>query len=74
MVRRLYAILESIFIETPTLGEVPTNIYKPEDLTKHYRQELSDMAIDGVYVATQYKYILTTLEAYKYRSERTYAV
>ena len=60
----------SIFFDMSTYGETTREIYHPQDLTNHYKQEIADSALDGVYVAAHYKDISYTIEAYKYRSDR----
>ncbi len=59
-----------IFFDMATYGEQAREIYHPQDLTDHYRQELDDINLDGVYIASHYKDISYTIEAYKYRSDR----
>ncbi len=60
----------SIFFDTSTYGDGTKNIYSPQDLTEHYKQEMAESALDGVYIAAHYKDISYTIEAYKYRSDR----
>jgi ComF family protein len=60
----------NIFFEMSTYGERAKNIYNPQDLTEHYRAELVDSTLDGVYIAANYSDISYTIEAYKYRSDR----
>jgi ComF family protein len=48
-------------------------IYNPKDLTAHYANEIKDNHLDGIYVATEYKNIVHTIELYKYKSHRQYA-
>lgn len=45
-------------------------VFSPQDLTMHYKQEIPYCVIDGVFVAAHYRDIQDILEAYKYRSER----
>ena len=60
----------SIFFDMSTYGETTRDIYHPQDLTSHYKKEIVDSALDGVYVSAHYKDISYTIEAYKYRSDR----
>jgi hypothetical protein len=60
----------SIFFDMSTYGEATREIYHPQDLTEHYKEEITDSSLDGVYIAAYYKDISYTIEAYKYRSDR----
>ena len=62
----------SIFFEESTHNDSHRNIFDPQDLTRHYRQEIDNMALDKVYIATHYRDIQYTIEAYKYKSDRQY--
>lgn len=70
MIKKIYYALMSIFFDTSTYGDGTKNIYSPQDLTEHYKQEMAESALDGVYIAAHYKDISYTIEAYKYRSDR----
>ena len=70
MIRKISHVLMSIFFDMSTYGEEKKNIYNPQELTRHYEQEIGDSALDGVYVAAHYSDISYTIEAYKYRSDR----
>lgn len=63
----------SIFFDISTNSKNIHDIYSPQDLTEHYKKEIQDMALDGVYVATHYRDIRYTIESYKYRSDRQHA-
>jgi ComF family protein len=60
----------SIFFDMSTYAEIQKDIFDPQDLTDHYKNEIQDMSLDGIYVATHYNDIRYTIEAYKYRSDR----
>ncbi len=62
----------SIFFDTSIHNEGKKNICIPQDLTQHYRKEISDFLLDWVYIASNYNDIVNTIEAYKYRSDRQY--
>lgn len=64
-----FEAIKSIFFDTDKNLEQDT-IFAPQELTDHYRDELWDMAIDWVFVATSYNNIKESIEAYKYRSDR----
>lgn len=66
-------ILVSIFFDEKIQSIHDTEIFAPQDLTKHYRQEIQDMAIDRILVASHYDTIHRALEAYKYHSDRHYS-
>ncbi len=66
-----FEAIKSIFFDTDTSPQEDT-IFTPQDLTSHYREEIKDMAIDWVFVATTYNKIKESIEAYKYRSDRQY--
>jgi hypothetical protein len=70
MLKKISHVLMSIFFDVSTYGEETKNIYNPQDLTEHYKQEISDFVLDGVYIAAHYSDISYTIEAYKYRSDR----
>ncbi len=70
MIQKISHALMSIFFDMSIYGETMREIYHPQDLTSHYKQEMDDSALDGVYVATHYNDISYTIEAYKYRSDR----
>lgn len=60
----------SIFFDMSTYGVVQKNILDPKDLTQHYKEEIVDISLDGIYVTTHYADISNTIESYKYRSDR----
>ncbi len=70
MIQKISHVIMNIFFEMSTYGERTKNIYNPQDLTEHYRGELVDSTLDGVYIAANYSDISYTIEAYKYRSDR----
>ncbi len=59
----------SIFFEESVYDSCQ-NIFDPQDLTDHYKNEIPNMSLDGIYVATHYTNIRYTIESYKYRSDR----
>jgi ComF family protein len=63
----------SIFFDMSTYGEIQKDIFDPQDLTDHYKNEIPKMNLDAIYVATHYKDIRYTIESYKYRSDRKHA-
>lgn len=70
MIWKFSHAIMSIFFDMSTHGEESKNLYNPQDLTDHYRKEISTMSMDGLYIATHYGSIRHTIEAYKYRSDR----
>lgn len=72
MVQKIWYSIMSIFLDISTYGERARDIYHPQDLTEHYKKELSDFSLDGVYISSHYRDISYTIEAYKYRSDRQY--
>jgi ComF family protein len=62
----------SIFFDISPLVDMSKSPLIPQDLTEHYQMELADFSMDGIYVATHYRDIQDTIEAYKYRSDRQY--
>lgn len=60
----------SIFFDMSIYGEAQKDIFDPQDLTDHYKNEIQDMSLDGIYVATHYNDVRYTIESYKYRSDR----
>lgn len=47
--------------------------FSPEDLTAHYRSEISSLSVDRIYIAWAYRDYHKKIESYKYRSNREYA-
>lgn len=70
--RYFYKVLMSIFFDIDKSLKNQDNIFASQDLTSHYREEIKNMAIDWVFVATTYSNIKESIEAYKYRSDRQY--
>lgn len=71
--RSFFMALMSIFFDMSTDGEASKNMFSPQDLTEHYKKEINDFQLDGVYIGAHYIEIRDSIEAYKYRSDRQYA-
>ena len=66
----LLSIIASIFMEEDASRDM---IYStPKNLTHHYRNDLPQLFLDEVWVATEYKTSKISIEKYKYQSDREY--
>ncbi len=70
--RAFFVGVMSIFFDISTSDKGVNNIFNPQDLTEHYRKEIQDLALNGLYIAAHYDDIRHTIESYKYRSDRQY--
>lgn len=70
--KSFFIALMSIFFDISTFGEDRKNYFFPQDLTEHYKNEIKDFQLDGVYIGAHYIDIRENIEAYKYRSDRQY--
>ena len=66
----LPSILASIFVEEDASRDMVHSA--PKDLTHHYRDDLPNLFLDEVWVATEYKISKFSIEKYKYQSDREY--
>ena len=71
--RSFFIALMSIFVDMSTIGKCRKEIFSPQDLTEHYKNEINDFQLDGVYIGAHYVDVRDSIEAYKYRSDRQYA-
>lgn len=71
--RSFFMALMSIFFDMSTDGEVQKDIFVPQNLTEHYKKEINNFQLDGVYIGAHYADVRDSIEAYKYRSDRQYA-
>ena len=46
MIQKISRTIMSIFFDISTYGEQTRDIYRPQDLTEHYHQELNDSELD----------------------------
>lgn len=70
--KSFFIALMSIFFDISTFGEDRKNYFCPQDLTEHYKNEIKEFKLDGVYIGAHYIDIRENIEAYKYRSDRQY--
>ena len=66
----LLSILASIFVEEDASRDMVHSA--PKNLTHHYRDDLPNLFLDEVWVATEYKISKFSIEKYKYQSDREY--
>lgn len=71
--RSFFIALMSIFFDMSKDGEAQKDIFVPQDLTEHYKKEINNFQLDGVYIGAHYTDVRDSIEAYKYRSDRQYA-
>ena len=64
------SILASIFVEEDASRDIVHSA--PKNLTHHYRDDLPNLFLDEVWVATEYKISKFSIEKYKYQSDREY--
>ncbi len=46
MIRKFSHAILSIFFDMAIYGDVPINIYNPQDLTEHYKKEIVGCELD----------------------------
>ena len=66
----LPSILASIFVEEDASRDMVHSA--PKNLTHHYKDDLPNLFLDEVWVATEYKISKFSIEKYKYQSDREY--
>lgn len=66
-------VLMSIFFDISTDGKTQKDRVSLQNLTEHYKNEIKDFQLDGVYIGAHYVDVQDSIEAYKYRSDRQYA-